>query len=147
MVAAVSRGMPPSQAAKASGVPLAMHKRWMAAGEAGELDDQGRPTYINYYNDIQMAEAQAEDEVAQVYRAAALDNWNAAASYLERRWPERWGKVDRLKAELTGAEGSPIETRNSVNLGSLSDEELSTLERIVGGNGNTDGPGNSAGAG
>lgn len=28
------------------------------------------------------------------------DNWQAAMTYLERKYPERWGRRDRLKIDI-----------------------------------------------
>lgn len=40
--------------------------------------------------------------------ARAPKHWTAAAWYLERKHPERWG---RRRLEITGPEGDPIELR------------------------------------
>ncbi len=55
--------------------------------------------------------AEAEAEVLKVSRIAqAADNgrWQAAAWWLERKHPERWGQQTKIKAEVSGPNGEPI---------------------------------------
>ena len=53
----------------------------------------------------------AEAEVAAVARIKqAADNgtWQAASWLLERKHGERWGRNDKLRQEITGANGAPV---------------------------------------
>jgi len=55
--------------------------------------------------------AEAEAEVLKVSRIAqAADNgrWQAAAWWLERKYPERWGQQTKIRAEVSGPNGEPI---------------------------------------
>ena len=55
-----------------------------------------------------MAEAE-QDDLLIIKRAAQEGIWQAAAWRLERKHPERWGRVDRLQAEIAGKDGGPIQ--------------------------------------
>ncbi len=57
-------------------------------------------------------------------------NWTAAAWYLERKFPDRWAKKQKL--EHSGPGGGPIQTQTTaVDLSKLSKEELEALERMA----------------
>jgi len=54
----------------------------------------------------------------------------ACIFWLKNRRPDLWR--DRRYTEIAGKDGGPIETSQKVDLSSLSDKELKTLERIIG---------------
>ena len=35
-------------------------------------------------------------------------NWTANAWYLERKFPEKWGRRDKLTQEISGKDGTPL---------------------------------------
>ena len=45
----------------------------------------------------------------EVLTTAAQSQWQAAAWKRERITPERWGRLDRAKLEVTGKAGGPVE--------------------------------------
>ncbi len=59
--------------------------------------------YREFLEAIEKAEAQAKVRNVTIIQAAAKDNWQAAAYWLERRYPEEWGRRGRFlnKAEET----------------------------------------------
>ena len=65
---------------------------------------------------------------------AAKDNWQAAAWYLERRYPEDYGRREQHKLEHTGPRGGPIQTEKMQDISKLSVKEreqmLGMLEKI-----------------
>lgn len=69
-----------------------------------------RPETIEFYEKFHEALARSEANVLARIRDAAVDprNWTAAAWYLERKFPDRWGKIDRAKVEVTGKDGEPL---------------------------------------
>lgn len=87
--------------------------------------------YVEFSNAIEKALAQAEIRDVAIIGKAAESNWQAAAWRLERKYPERWGRKDRI--EHTGKDGGPIETSQTtkLDLSALSDEELTALENII----------------
>ncbi len=54
--------------------------------------------------------ALAEAEIRDVQRVAKASErqWQAAAWRLERKFPDRWGRRDTLKQEVSGPEGAPV---------------------------------------
>lgn len=70
-------------------------------------DDQNPAAYaVQFLQRIKEASAQAIHRNVMVIQNAAINNWQAAAWFLERRVPQDWGRVDRV--ETTGANGGPI---------------------------------------
>lgn len=83
--------------------------------------------YIQFVQDIQKAEAQAETVLIRRVRDASKEptRWQAAAWLLERRYPERYGRRDRVAMEHSGDQENPIPLEVSVA------EEM--IEMIYGG--------------
>lgn len=110
--------------------------RWMQEGEKAKSGIKR-----DFWESIKRAEAHAEIRNVQIIQKAAdkaKDDpklWVAAMTFLERKFPERWGRKDKVKADLqhTGKDGGPIKTENEtkIKLENLSDEELAVLERIA----------------
>ncbi len=66
--------------------------------------------------------------MALIGKAAGEGNWQAAAWRLERRFPERWGRKDRVDATVRNA-NDPVE-RFREDITKLTGEELEALEKI-----------------
>ena len=63
--------------------------------------------FVEFLEAIQKAQADAETRnVALIAKAAQEGTWTAAAWWLERKYPERWGRKDRH--EVTGKDGNDI---------------------------------------
>ena len=82
------------QAARAAGITPSTYYDWIKRGEAGE-----RP-FSEFSDAVRACEAEAEVAAITVLRdAAQTGEWRAAAHYLERRHPERWGRRERHHVE------------------------------------------------
>ncbi len=87
---------------------------WTCRGrKAAELEEQGiEPAaeelkYLRFFQATKEARADAIRANLKVIRTAAQDgHWQAAAWYLERTNPQKWGKRDTVA--LTGAEGTQV---------------------------------------
>jgi transposase len=101
----ISEGNYVEVACSAVGIGKTTFYRWLEAGDSAQSG-----IFRDFWNAIKKAEAEAETKYTGVIKDAAnTGNWTAAAWWLERRYPERWGKRDRL--EMTGKDGGPIETK------------------------------------
>lgn len=97
-------------AAALAGISEATFYNWLKRGrEASEKGSHRKADqpYIDFFQNVKKAEALAEAKRIEIIRKASEGNgpfdnpdWKAAAWYLERRYPEKWGRRDRLKAEL-----------------------------------------------
>ena len=68
--------------------------------------------YADFLDAVEIAQAKAEVRMVAVIQSKALDNWQAAAWWLERAKPRKYGRLDR--AEVTGAEGNALKVDMSV---------------------------------
>lgn len=130
-------------AAAYAGIDKATLYRWMKRG-AREIERvktsekklkirKIEEPFVDFCNAVEKALAEGEVRDLVIISNAATTDWRAAAWKLERKFPDKWGRKERLEAKMehTGKDGGPIETETNINLANLSDEELAVLERIV----------------
>jgi transposase len=87
----IKNGAPNRTAAAAVGVHETTFYLWLKNGKAG------KPGYQQFYVEVEQAQAEAELlRINRIADAGANGNWQADAWYLERRYPDRWAKKDRV---------------------------------------------------
>jgi hypothetical protein len=92
-------------AAEMAGIGETTYYRWLEEGQK----DNAPKIYREFWESIKRAEADAEvAAVALIRQAANNGTWQAASWLLERKHGERWGRNDKLRQEITGANGAPI---------------------------------------
>ena len=89
-------------AAQYGGIAYNTFNEWMKAG-AGANSGKHR----EFYEAVKSAEGEAAIKWLAVIDKAALDQWQAAAWKLERRYPREYG---RQVHEVSGPNGGPIQT-------------------------------------
>ena len=135
-LAALGLGLIYRVAAQCAGVSEQTIYLWLAKGRAGQ-----HSRYVKFHEAVQ--EAEALREAAAVKAVLADPSWQSKAWFLERRYPDRWGRIDRR--EVTGQ----IEAGGAVRI-ELSDQLRQLLERLateppgIGGNGHGNGAGPAA---
>lgn len=79
------------------GIDFGTFRNWLIRGE-----QEGKGPFFNFFKAIKKAEAEAEAKRVELILKAggAGGDWKANAWYLERKYPDRWGKVDRLEANV-----------------------------------------------
>lgn len=93
---AVQAGNYLDTAANFAGIDGSTMRRWVQKGEAPSAPEP----YRSFCTSLKSARAAAEvRSVALIQQAATGGTWQAAAWYLERSYPERWG---RTRVEVTG---------------------------------------------
>jgi len=65
----------------------------------GEPPNVEEDAFVEFSDAIQKALAEAEVRDVAIIGKAAQEHWQAAAWRLERKFPERWGRRDRLEGE------------------------------------------------
>ncbi len=91
-------------AARAAGVGVTTLTTWLARGKRRKTGP-----YRAFRAALLEAEQEAEIKmVARVVKASAKDAKHAEW-WLERKRPDRWGRKDKSKVELTGADGKPFQ--------------------------------------
>jgi len=81
---------------------------WMRKGRHDEESGDPESKYADFRRGVLMAEQEAEANLVAQWRAHTPDDWKAAATFLERRHPERWSRRDRTTLEHTGKGGRPL---------------------------------------
>ncbi len=64
--------------------------------------------YAEFMGLVEQAQARAEASNVQVIKTAAAKTWQAAAWLLERQYPEKWGRRDRVFNTVEGDIGHRV---------------------------------------
>jgi transposase len=117
IVEALTQGNYMETSARYAGItPQGMYK-WLNRGNAerSRINDGDEPqpkenVYVDFVEAVEKARAQSEMRNVGLIQKAAVDGtWQASAWWLERSFPKRWGRSDRV--EHTGADGGPLEVQ------------------------------------
>ena len=115
VVEGITAGLPYDTACALAGITYQTFLNWMRAGEAAE---SGK--FFEFFEEVKKAEAIAESvHIANIKNAGKSGVWQADAWMLERRHPEKWGRREQIKQEISGPDGGPIE-----HIIGLTDDEL-----------------------
>jgi hypothetical protein len=93
IVESIRSGSYAETAARSAGVSRRTYQRWLERGESDAAAD--RP-FRAFRAQVRKAEADAELRAVNVIRDAMPNDWRAAMTYLERRYPERWRRREHV---------------------------------------------------
>lgn len=99
---AVAGGVSRQVAAAAAGVHPRTFQRWLSAGRR-ELAEGRAGDYATLAEGVALAEARAHRRAVGIIRKAMRTTWQAAAWWLERRYPEDWSDHRKEIRELQRA--------------------------------------------
>jgi transposase-like protein len=103
IVEAITLGNYTEVAAQYAGIDPTTFYRWLEKGKQDDAD----PVYKDFVEAVNNAKATAEVRaVVLINRAANEGVWQAAAWFLERTRPKRYGRFDRN--EVSGPDGGPM---------------------------------------
>lgn len=94
------------------------------------IDPDWGPGADAYPEDVQADDTLLKEETTTTTEET-LPNVQAAMWFLERKYPDRWG---RRRLEITGKDGGPVRTQEGYSkeqLARLTDEELAQLDLLV----------------
>ena len=100
---ALRKGHTLTHAAALAGVDRDTVYDWLARGAKAADEDS---EYRKFAEAYLKANAAIADFAIEKIKAAMPDDWRAASTFLERRFPDEYGKRERH--EVTGAAGEPI---------------------------------------
>ncbi len=130
ILAALRAGNYVQTAITAAGVPRGTYYGWIRQGrlaaakqDAGEQLSESEQEYLDFFEAIPQAEAEAEVRLVTMISKAAANDWRAAEKLLSRRWAGRWKEV--TATEHTGADGMPL----AVESGRIDDDGIKALAR------------------
>lgn len=108
----IQLGMSLKNSALAAGISESTFYDWLSKGE-----QTARGKYAEFSEYITESKAIAEQlQVQIIHKAADGGDWKAAQFILERRFPDEWGRIDKL--DISG------KMKTEVDHGPLSDEVL-----------------------
>jgi hypothetical protein len=87
-------------ACQAVGISETTLGNWRARAAKGE------EPYVTFVEATKEAEAKAELRALALVQKAMPENWAAAMTWMERKFPARWSRGERR--EVTGAGGGPV---------------------------------------
>ena len=84
------------------GIDESTYYRYMKLGKQ-DVEDNKDTIYSKFYKTLKKARATAETRNVAVINQASEESWQASAWWLERSFPDRWGKRKMdVNANLTG---------------------------------------------
>lgn len=92
---------------------------WLKKEERGGL-------YKEFSDSIKKALAESEARDVLIIGEAGKNQWQASAWRLERRFPDKWGRKDKIEAKIEGT----VKTSN-YDLAKLSTDQLLQIESIL----------------
>ena len=101
IIEAVKAGNYYEAACAYAGVSYSTLRGWIVKGEKAK---SGK--YLKFLEAVRQAEAEAEARIVLQWQKAMPEDWRAAQAFLERRYPERWGKKETVKHQ--GDNENPI---------------------------------------
>ena len=93
-----------------AGISYQTYRNWMERGEKA-----GRGEFFEFFEETTRVMAEAELKMFQDIKDAAEGengDWKAKAFIMERRWPERYGKHETIKADVNHSGGVSIVFRH-----------------------------------
>ena len=98
LIQAIATGNTRRTAAAYAGVSITTLEEWLARGK-GTAPRAQTKIYADFADAVEKAEADAVATSVALIRQASQRNWTAAAWWLERRYPQEWGRVDALQGK------------------------------------------------
>lgn len=89
-------------AARYAGISTKTYYAWLERGER-----EPNSIYGEFLHAIKDAESTAEVQAVAEVRLAGRESWQASMTWLERKFPDRWGR--REKVEHSGPNDGPIQ--------------------------------------
>ena len=110
---AIKHGATLEIAARAAGIGARTLDEWLKHGrdELQADPDASGPCAI-FVSEVMIAAAKSEQELIEIIRKEAPKTWQAAAWLLERKFPQRYAKVDRLRVSGDETNERPITIEN-----------------------------------
>lgn len=79
-----------------AGIDYSTFRRWMKKGEG-----QKRGKYREFCEAVTRAELEAEARLVAQWQQHMPNDYRAIRDFLERRFPERWGRREKIDANVT----------------------------------------------
>jgi hypothetical protein len=77
------------------GIDYSTFRKWMVKGEKAKAG-----VFFDFFHTIKKAESEAEYRMVAQWQTQIADDWKASRDFLERRYPDRWGRKQEVKADI-----------------------------------------------
>lgn len=95
IVSAIRAGNYAQVAAKYAGIGVSTYYNWLQRGK-----DEHNGIYREFLEAVKRAESEAEVRTVALIHRHMDSSWQACMTYLERKFPDRWGRTNRLQVEV-----------------------------------------------
>ena len=120
----ISEGLPYELACRLSGIAYETYRSWCRDAMKEDADIE----LVNFLNVISKAESEAEATLVSHWLTKTRGDWRAAKEYLARRWPDRWGPLERHVH--SGPGGGPIPVHGTfIVVNGTPDEYINALRQ------------------
>jgi len=113
LVEAISLGNYYEPACAYAGINYSTFREWMLKGEKHRHEGK-TSSFTEFCRAVKNAEALAEANLVKEWQSHCPGDWKAIATFMERRYPDRWGR--RQAVELTGKGGEPLELQRQYHI-------------------------------
>ena len=96
IVQAIRAGNYASVAAEYAGVSESTFYNWLRRGR-----EESEGPFRSFHDAVRGAERESEVRAVAIVQKHMDGNWQAAMTFLERKHPERWGRRDQLRVEVS----------------------------------------------
>jgi len=84
-----------------AGISKSTFYSWLKKGEDAQLKKDGTPyardaQYVEFLDMVTRARVEGEAHHVENWKEKGKDDWRASAEFLARKYPERWGRQDRV---------------------------------------------------
>ncbi len=132
IVEGIQQGLSYKAAAQRADVSYQTMYNWMNKGE--EDEESGIDSdFLDFFYAIKNAEIDFQlAHLRRIDRASMEGSWQASAWALERRFPDEWGKKERIEqtTQISGPNNGPVRYEYGVNDDDMREIEQS-VERII----------------
>lgn len=121
---AIAEGFPYTTVCNHLGIRIPTFLLWLERGRNGYA-----PEYVRLYRSVCRAEAVGEMNILRRLRRHAASDWRVSAWQLERLWPEKYGRVDRIRAETRSTIQITADTKKNLGAQVVQDDVARELAR------------------
>jgi transposase len=94
IIKATKAGMSRARAAECAGITAATYKGWVSKGRAGQ------EPYAAFLAEVREAERHSEEELLDLIKEHAIEDWKAASWLLKCRYQDRYGEQTKVQHEV-----------------------------------------------
>ncbi len=110
-----------STACELAGIPETTARQWLRNGQGKNKGRKGNNAreYVQFAQAIKSADALCEAVMVQEMQKAGKGDWKFHLAFLERRFPERWSRIERHVSKFSKMSEAELDDYIAAHDGSL----------------------------